>query len=117
MAKDRLDDQKRWKEENCIFRGVEPYYQTDGNNGRLLVREIPEKEKITSGGVVMPQSFKSSHKLFEVCAVSYNSPPDFRKGTVVMTGVYSGLEFDLGGEKVSLIGTGDVLGIVHGASG
>ena len=98
-------------EGNC-WQGFEPYAEEPGKSGRLLVREIKEGPKM-KGLLLIPESVKSSHKLYEVLAGSQFNPNGLSKGMTVMSGVYSGLEFDLGEEHVQLISTADILGIIH----
>lgn len=88
-------------------------------NERIVVRR-ESSEKISAGGIVIPDSAQKQSQRGEVIAVwhSYEDDdgkrhrPSLRKGDRVLFPKYSGEEFDMDGSKVLLLKETDLLGLI-----
>ncbi|MEM7202523.1 MAG: co-chaperone GroES [Planctomycetota bacterium] len=89
---------------------------------RILL-EVIDPEATTPGGIVLPDSARESSQRGKVKAVGEGkllkdgkrSPPDVKKGDVVLFGKYSGADVQVEGVDYKILRESEVLGKVGGA--
>lgn len=89
---------------------------------RIIVKAA-EKEQVSSGGIILPDSAQEKPQRGEVIAVGPGkrldsgqlAPVDIQVGDVVLYGKYGGTEVTVGGEDFVILRADDVLGVVEGA--
>ena len=87
---------------------------------RILVKRIAE-EKMTAGGIIIPDSVKEKPIEGKVIAVGKGKtneegklrPLDVKKGDRILFGKYAGTEIKLEGEEYIIFREDEVLGIVE----
>ena len=87
---------------------------------RILVKRIAE-EKMTAGGIIIPDSVKEKPIEGKVIAVGNGKtneegvvrPLDVKKGDRILFGKYAGTEIKLEGEEYIIFREDEVLGIVE----
>jgi chaperonin GroES len=88
---------------------------------RVLIRPV-EKEKVTSGGIVLPGSAQEKQQICEVLAVGPGGYDDDGKkivmevavGDKVISSKYSGTEVKVDGEEYTILRQSDILAKVEG---
>ena len=89
-------------------------------NDRLLVKRL-EEEKITAGGIIIPDSAKEKPAEGEVVAVGPGKVSDngervalqVKEGDMVLFSKYGGTDVKLDGEDFLIMREEDILGIVE----
>ncbi|MBL4903067.1 MAG: co-chaperone GroES [Desulfocapsa sp.] len=89
-------------------------------NDRLLVKRL-EEEKITAGGIIIPDSAKEKPAEGEVVAVGPGKVADngervalqVKEGDMVLFSKYGGTDVKLDGEDFLIMREEDILGIVE----
>ena len=87
---------------------------------RLVVRRM-EEERMSSGGIVIPDSATEKPAQGEVLAVGNGKildngevrPLDVKVGEKVLFGKYSGSEIKIGGEDLLVMREEDIMGVVE----
>ncbi len=87
---------------------------------RLVVRRM-EEERMSSGGIVIPDSATEKPAQGEVLAVGNGKildngevrPLDVKVGEKVLFGKYSGSEVKIGGEDLLVMREEDIMGVVE----
>ena len=88
---------------------------------RVIVRRM-EEERMSSGGIVIPDSATEKPVQGEVLAVGNGKklengevrPLDVKVGDKVLFGKYSGTEVKIGGEELLVMREEDIMGVVEG---
>lgn len=88
---------------------------------RVVVRRI-EQEKMSPGGIVIPDTAKEKPIQGEVVAVGNGKilengevrPLDVKVGDKVLFGKYSGTEVKIGDEEMLVMREEDIMGVVEG---
>lgn len=86
---------------------------------RVLVRRV-EPEKVTRGGIILPDTAQEKPQAGEVVAVGTGAinadgsvrPLNVKPGDRVMFGKWSGAELQVDGEPLIVMNEADILGIV-----
>lgn len=89
---------------------------------RIVVRSA-EREQVSAGGIILPDSAQEKPQRGEVLAVGPGkrldsgqlAPTEIKVGDVVLYGKYSGTEVTVGGEDFIILRADDVLAVVEGA--
>lgn len=89
---------------------------------RIIVKAA-EKEQVSSGGIILPDSAQEKPLRGEVLAVGPGkrldsgalAPVDVKTGDVVLYGKYSGTEVTVGGVDYVILRADDVLAVLEGA--
>ncbi|MCB1830006.1 MAG: co-chaperone GroES [Chromatiaceae bacterium] len=87
---------------------------------RVVVRRM-EEERISAGGIVLPDSATEKPMQGEVIAVGKGKvlengdtrPLDVKLGDRVLFGKYSGSEVKVAGEKVVILREDDIMGVIE----
>ncbi|MCB1862721.1 MAG: co-chaperone GroES [Gammaproteobacteria bacterium] len=87
---------------------------------RVVVRRM-EEERISAGGIVLPDSATEKPMQGEVIAVGRGKvlengdtrPLDVKLGDRVLFGKYSGSEVKVAGEKVVILREDDIMGVIE----
>ena len=87
---------------------------------RVIVKRM-EEERLSSGGIVIPDSATEKPVQGEVLAVGNGKkldngdvrPLDVKVGDRVLFGKYSGTEVKLGGEELLVMREEDIMGVVE----
>ncbi|MCU7876847.1 MAG: co-chaperone GroES [Candidatus Thiodiazotropha sp. (ex Lucinoma borealis)] len=88
---------------------------------RVIVRCM-EEERISPGGIVLPDAATEKPILGEVLAVGNGKvtdsgevrPLEVKDGDKVLFGKYSGTEVKLGGDEVLVMREEDIMGVIEG---
>ena len=88
---------------------------------RVIVRRM-EEERMSAGGIVIPDSATEKPAQGEVLAVGNGKkmdngevrPLDVKVGDKVLFGKYSGTEVKVGGEDLLVMREEDIMGVVEG---
>ena len=88
---------------------------------RVIVRRL-EEEKVSAGGIVIPDSAKEKPVQGEVTAVGKGKilengdvlPLDVKVGDKVLFGKYSGTDVKIGDEEMLVMREEDIMGVVEG---
>lgn len=88
-----------------------------------IVVKMAEKEQVSAGGIILPDSAQEKPQRGTVLAVGPGkrldsgqlAPIDIKVGDVVLYGKYSGTEVTVGGEDFVILRGEDVLAVVEGA--
>ncbi len=88
---------------------------------RVIVRRL-EEEKVSAGGIVIPDSAKEKPVQGEVTAVGKGKilesgdvlAMDVKVGDTVLFGKYSGTDVKIGDEEMLVMREEDIMGIVEG---
>lgn len=89
---------------------------------RIIVKAA-EKEQVSAGGIILPDSAQEKPLRGEVLAVGPGkrldsgtlAPVDVKKGDVVLYGKYSGTEVTVGGVDYVILRADDILAVLEGA--
>ena len=89
-------------------------------NDRILVKRL-EAEKVTKGGIVLPDTAKEKPKEGEVVAVGpgrllengKRQPLELKKGNKIIFESYAGTEIKIESKEYLLMKEDDVLGIIE----
>ena len=74
-----------------------------------VLLEIEEKEEITAGGILIPDSAKEKPQFAKVVAIGNIENPGISVGDNVFFKQYSGTEIEFEGRKVMFVPYGDLL--------
>jgi co-chaperonin GroES (HSP10) len=89
------------------------YYGFEPVGDRLLVIEVPQT-KVAKNGIILPDTVAHTHKVQRVLARSADvQDTRYEPGAEVLTTRYAGMQFDIGGNEVSLILVDDIAGLYH----
>jgi chaperonin GroES len=88
---------------------------------RVIVRRM-EEERMSAGGIVIPDSATEKPVQGEVLAVGNGKkldngevrPLDVKVGDKVLFGKYSGTEVKIGGEDLLVMREEDIMGVIEG---
>ncbi len=88
---------------------------------RVIVRRM-EEERLSAGGIVIPDSATEKPVQGEVLAVGNGKkldtgevrPLDVKVGDKVLFGKYSGTEVKIGGEDLLVMREEDIMGVIEG---
>jgi chaperonin GroES len=88
---------------------------------RVIVRRM-EEERMSAGGIVIPDSATEKPAQGEVLAVGNGKklengdvrPLDVKVGDKVLFGKYSGTEVKVGGEDLLVMREEDIMGVIEG---
>jgi chaperonin GroES len=88
---------------------------------RVIVKRM-EEERVSAGGIVIPDSATEKPIQGEVLAVGNGKkldsgevrPVDVKVGDRVLFGKYSGTEVKLGGEELLVMREEDIMGVIEG---
>jgi chaperonin GroES len=88
---------------------------------RVIVKRM-EEERMSAGGIVIPDSATEKPIQGEVLAVGNRKtlengdvrPVDVKVGDRVLFGKYSGTEVKLGGEELLVMREEDIMGVIEG---
>ena len=88
---------------------------------RVIVRRM-EEERLSAGGIVIPDSATEKPVQGEVLAVGNGKkldngevrPLDVKIGDKVLFGKYSGTEVKIGGEDLLVMREEDIMGVIEG---
>jgi chaperonin GroES len=88
---------------------------------RVIVRRL-EEEKVSAGGIVIPDSAKEKPVQGEVTAIGKGKilengdvlPLDVKVGDKVLFGKYSGTDVKIGDEEMLVMREEDIMGVVEG---
>ncbi len=81
---------------------------------KVIIKPL-EKEKTTSGGIIIPDSATEkpqSGKILAVGAGKDNTPLTVKVGDVVIYGKYSGTEIEVSGDSLIIMQESDILAII-----
>ncbi|MEP0815125.1 MAG: co-chaperone GroES [bacterium] len=89
---------------------------------RVVVEHLKDEEKVTSGGIVIPDSAKERPQKGKVVAVGpgkkledgTRSKMDVEVGDIVYHGKYSGTELKIEGVEYMILREEDIIGVVEG---
>jgi chaperonin GroES len=89
---------------------------------RLIVKRLDDKEQLSAGGIIIPDTAKEKPQEGKVVAVGKGkknddgkiSPLDVKVGDKILFGKYAGSDVKLGGEEHLILREEDVLGILEG---
>ncbi|MCE5322826.1 co-chaperone GroES [bacterium] len=90
--------------------------------GDRIIAKALDAEKVTAGGIVLPDSAKEKPQEAEVVAVGPGTqlesgkvaPMDVKVGDKIIYGKYAGTEVKVGGEEYVILRQEDVLAIMEG---
>jgi co-chaperonin GroES (HSP10) len=77
-------------------------------NNYVLTKEIIEKEKVSSGGIILP-----SEKYNRKCIVIKSSSEEVREGQTVIKTIGKGTIFRIDGEEYEALHENHILGIIE----
>ena len=83
---------------------------------RILVQRV-EEEKVTKGGIIIPDTAKEKPQRGEVIAVGPGKEGNLmtvQVGDTVLYGKYSGTEVAVEGEDLLIMREGDVFAVING---
>jgi chaperonin GroES len=87
---------------------------------RVIVKPI-EEEKLTKGGIIIPDTAKEKPQEGRVVAVGPGKvedgkviKPDVKKGDRILFSKYAGSEIKLDGEEHMIMREDDILGVIEG---
>jgi chaperonin GroES len=86
---------------------------------RVVIRMDPEAET-TRGGIIIPEKYRERTQTGEVISTgdgtehdsTKKKPMDVKVGDVVIFSKHSGMDFELDGEKHTVINVRDILGVI-----
>lgn len=81
------------------------------NKEKLIVKPV-ERESVTKGGIVLPDTAKEKPELGTILHVSEQAS-FFKVGDTVLFGKYSGSEFTHEDRKLLVLDEGDILAVVR----
>lgn len=87
---------------------------------RVLVSRF-DAEEVTKGGIIIPESAKDAPNQGVVMSVGDGriqpdgtiQPLRIEEGEKVLFGKYTGTEVEVDGEKLMMMGEGDILGVIE----
>jgi chaperonin GroES len=88
--------------------------------GRILVKR-EEEEKMTKGGIIIPDTAKEKPRRGKVVAVGSGKrdekgkriPLDIAEGNMILFSKYAGNEIKINGEELLILNEDDILGVIE----
>ena len=87
---------------------------------RIMVRQEPDRDKMTPGGIALPDAMKERSKRGKVLAVGKGKvrengvrvPPDVQEGDTVIYGAYAGTEVDPADKTLVSLTEYDIIAVI-----